>query len=137
MTTESQSIEIPNRLDAMSDMELWLAGLGQAWELSPQLAFALDLVVNEAVTNIIQYAYADDAEHSISVSISNRPEGLLVAINDDGTPFNPLDHPEMVFATDLQSATIGGRGIHLIRTHSARQHYRRESGRNILELVLV
>jgi anti-sigma regulatory factor (Ser/Thr protein kinase) len=127
---------IANRLSEMVEVERWIAGLAVDWALPERTAFAVDLVVNEAVTNIISYAFADDASHPIRISLTNGAESVTVEIEDGGLAFNPLAAPSRVEASDLEHASIGGRGIHLIKAYSDEQHYAYISGSNRLRLVV-
>lgn len=132
----TRALSITNQLSELADVERWLAQLMEDWAVPPKTAFAVDLVVNEAVTNTISYAYSDEAPHAISIALSDAAETITVEIEDDGAPFNPLAADAMVVGTDLEHAEIGGRGIHLMKTFSDAQDYRYISGRNTLKLVL-
>jgi anti-sigma regulatory factor (Ser/Thr protein kinase) len=60
-----------------------------------------------------------------------------MVIEDDGQPFNPLlDAP----APDLGAATeerpIGGLGLHMVKKMTRSLTYRREGGRNRVDVVL-
>lgn len=50
--------------------------------------------------------------------------------------FGPLAAPAIATGTDLAHATIGGRGIHLIKSYSHEQCYSYVSGANRLKLVI-
>jgi anti-sigma regulatory factor (Ser/Thr protein kinase) len=132
----SQRVVLDNRLGELARVERWLADLVEAWGLSPKTAFTLDLLVNEAVTNVITHGYDDDLTHQIELTVADTEDALVVEVVDDGRPFNPLEAPPMVVGSDLEHASIGGRGIHLMRTYSKAQSYRYDSGANRLTLVL-
>ncbi len=132
--TGRERLVIDNRLAELVRVEVWLARLFEAWGLSAKTAYAVDLVVNEAVTNVITHGYADDAAHAISLTLPDTPEAVEVEVEDDGRPFNPLEAPAMVRGEDLAHASIGGRGIHLMKSYSAAQDYRYVSGKNRLTL---
>lgn len=127
---------IQNRLLEMSRVERWLAGFIEKWEIPAGAGFAVDLVINEAVANVISHAYRDGADHQIAVSLTDTPEAVVVEIVDDGEAFNPFDAPAMATASDLEQAAIGGRGIHLIKSYSDDYDYRRVAGRNRLRLAI-
>jgi anti-sigma regulatory factor (Ser/Thr protein kinase) len=125
---------IANRLPELAVVERWLAEIADDWGLPPKTAFAIDLVINEAVTNVVSYGYRDNASDTISISLTNQTDAVDVEIIDSGAAFNPLDQPPMEIGADLEHADIGGRGIHLIRTYSQGQSYGFVSGRNHLKL---
>ena len=131
-----QTLVIGNRLSEFARVEAWLAQLLEQWAISTELAFAIDLVLNETVTNVISYAYEDTANHQIAITITDGPEAVGVEVVDDGKPFDPLQAPKIVTAHDLEHAAIGGRGIHLIKSYADEHYYRRIAGHNRLTLLL-
>lgn len=131
-----QTLVIDNRLGEFIRVEAWLAGLADQWGLAPKTAFAVDLVVNEAVTNTITHGYVDDRVHAITITLSDTDAAVTIEVVDDAEPFNPLDHRAANVVTDLDHAAIGGRGIQLIRTYADRLDYSFLSGCNRLKLGL-
>jgi anti-sigma regulatory factor (Ser/Thr protein kinase) len=127
---------IGNQLSELAGIERWLADLVVEWGLSDKTAFALDLVLNEAVTNAITHGYPDGGSDSITITLTDAGDSLVLEIEDRGRPFDPLAARAMVTATDLAHAAIGGRGIHLIKSYSQAQCYSYVSGANRLKLVV-
>lgn len=137
MAGDPQStLVIENRLTEFVRAEAWLAQLLDEWAIPRKLGFAIDLVLNEAVTNVICYAYEDVAPRPIAITLTNGSAAVVIEVVDDGKPFNPLHAPPMAVAEGLKGASIGGRGIHLIKSYADEQHYRRVGGRNRLTLLL-
>jgi anti-sigma regulatory factor (Ser/Thr protein kinase) len=127
---------IENRLGEMARVERWLAEVSAALALSQRTAFAVDLVINEAVANVISYAYRDTAIHPIRISLALQPATVIVEVEDDGEPFDPFATPPGSPASALEDAAIGGRGILLIRSYTTSHEYRRVAGRNRLLLAI-
>ncbi len=96
--------------------------------------YAVNLALEEMVTNIVKYGYDDLERHAIQVSL--RVEGAMatLVLEDDGHAFNPLDVPAPDVRQSLQERPIGGLGIHLTRKMAASMEYRRDGGRNILTI---
>jgi anti-sigma regulatory factor (Ser/Thr protein kinase) len=132
--TQEEDLVIENRLGELSRAELWLSALMEAWSVPEQAVFAVDLVMNEAVTNVISHAYRDDRTHEIRISLRRDDDAIEIEVIDDGEAFDPLSAPAPVVPTDLEGAAIGGRGIHLIGSFTDDQQYRRDSGLNHLWL---
>ena len=130
------SLTIENRLSELARVERWLADLMGRWAVSDRTVFAVDLVMNEAVTNVIDHAYSDNLTHQITITLANAPDGIVIGILNDGKAFNPFDAPQFEASEDLAQAPIGGRGIHLIKSYSVAHHYGRVAGRNHLTLVI-
>lgn len=99
-------------------------------ESHPQLAQIARLVLEEMGTNIIKYGYDDSEPHLVQVRFKAGPPAQLI-IEDDGHPFNPLqDAPTAAIDAELEDRPIGGLGIHMVKTMTAAQSYRRSDGRN-------
>lgn len=126
---------IPNRLDALRPMSEWLDESIRAGGLPEALAFKFDLCANEAVTNIISYAYTDGAPHDISLRLFREGGAVSLEIVDDGVAFNPLQRPQHAAPARLEDADVGGLGVDLIRSFMSECRYVRRDGRNVLTLT--
>ena len=104
--------------------------------LAHKLAHALELAVNEALTNIISYAYGDGAPHAIVVTLRAHADHILVEVEDDGVAFNPLKVPVEDPPESLEKARPTGRGILLMRGFMDELRYRHRDKKNVLTMVL-
>jgi anti-sigma regulatory factor (Ser/Thr protein kinase) len=129
-----ERIVIANQLSELRRMTQWLHESAAASGVADSAIFLLDFCANEAVVNIISYAYGDKLCHDITLQLHKTGAGARLEIRDDGKPFNPLDAPEHEPPRALDDATIGGLGIHLIRRLLPRCQYRRAGGVNVLSL---
>jgi anti-sigma regulatory factor (Ser/Thr protein kinase) len=103
--------------------------------LPDRMLHDVQLALEEHLTNIVRYAYQDDQPHRIKVRLAlNRPE-LRIEVEDDGRPFNPLEHPTPDVSLPIDRKPVGGLGIHMIRKSLDGLEYRREEARNILVMV--
>jgi serine/threonine-protein kinase RsbW len=130
-------LAVASTLDGLKEgsaaLDAWLKriGAGQDAENRAQLVF------DEIVTNIIRYAFDDKAEHRIGLSFTVSGDALMLGFEDDGRDFDPRCVPEIIHASSLDKATIGGRGLHLVRKAARKVEYERtESGRNRLTVIL-
>ena len=126
---------ISNQISALRQMSTWLDTIIRPLGIAEELVFNLDLCADEAVTNIISYAYPENGVHEIALQLSIWNEALSLEIEDDGVAFNLLDWPEHVRPESLDDASIGGLGIDLIRNFMDECSYSRQQGRNILKMV--
>lgn len=112
-------------------MTEWLRNAGKSMDLPESLTWNLDLCANEAVTNIISYAYKDHDRHYIDLRLElTENQVLSLTIQDDGMPFNPFEVPPPVPYDTIENAKIGGLGIHLIRSLMDECDYCRSNGKN-------
>ena len=130
----SADYRLKNDLAQTRQIEGWVREFAGAAQLSSSVRQALDLSLVEWVTNIISYAYTDDAEHWITIHFATSPGEARVEIEDDGREFNPLTRPPVDTSRPLEERGIGGLGIHMITQLMDTVEYRRAEGRNILTL---
>jgi anti-sigma regulatory factor (Ser/Thr protein kinase) len=128
-------LSIRNRLDELGRASAWLARFADSLALPAETVFRLDLGLTEALTNVIAYAYPDRAEHEIRIRLEAEGAAVLLEVEDDGMPFDPLRAERPPLPGTLEEAPIGGLGIHLIRSMLDECHYRREAGKNRLTML--
>jgi len=116
-------------------MSLWLNEAIREIGLSDELQFNFDLCANEAVTNIISYAYPEIGMHKISLQMNSAGGLVWLEIEDDGIPFNPLKKPQHKQPASLEEARIGGLGVDLIRNFMEECTYTRRNGKNVLKMI--
>jgi anti-sigma regulatory factor (Ser/Thr protein kinase) len=91
-------------------------------------AYVVNLAVEELATNILKYGYDDDQPHRIGLHLEVQPEAVVVSLEDDGHPFDPLTAPAPTGATEDREP--GGLGLALIRRLSRDMRYERRDGKN-------
>jgi sigma-B regulation protein RsbU (phosphoserine phosphatase) len=97
----------------------------------------ITLALEEILANIQKYAYADKAEHEISVTLAYGDNNFTAKVIDDGRPFNPLEIGQPDTAAPIDARIEGGLGIFLARNIMDGMEYRRENDKNILYLKKV
>jgi anti-sigma regulatory factor (Ser/Thr protein kinase) len=106
-------------------------------EISPKSSYALELALEEMITNIVKYGYDDSEEHFIEVILEDTGAGeLKLSLSDDGHEFNPLEILKPDTSSKVDSRPVGGVGIHLTRSMVDRMEYARERGRNLLRIFI-
>ena len=131
-----QKLEIKNRLDDLEAVSEWVNDCADRFQLTPKCAFRLDLILSEAITNVIQNAYRDEVDHIILITLEPKGNTVITELQDDGFPFDPTQNPAITLPTSLETATEGGLGIHLIRSYTEALYYRRQDDRNILTMIV-
>ncbi|MDD5727123.1 MAG: ATP-binding protein [Victivallales bacterium] len=105
-------------------------------KFSEQLIFCLNVCLEEMLTNIIKYAYDDEARHKIEIRMEVANEIITLTIIDDGHEFNPLEMEKPDTTLDLQHREIGGIGIFLTCQMANKIVYERKGDRNYLRIFL-
>jgi phosphoserine phosphatase RsbU/P len=129
-------VEIKNDLSEIERLARIVDDFGRRHRLNAETTHNLKVALDEILTNIISYAYADAGDHTILTRFSLDPGHLTVELDDDGRAFDPLKAPEPDTKQLLEERPIGGLGIHLVRKLVDALEYRRQNDRNILVMRL-
>ena len=125
---------VENRIEELSSLAEEIEELANGWKLSPGLAMNINLVLEEALSNIIFYAFPDNIKHEIKISLLLNSRRLTIEIIDDGIPFNPLSHDIPDITLSAEERPVGGLGIFLISKIMDEMNYIRKENQNILTL---
>ena len=104
-------------------------------DLSPEIAYAVNLSIDEILTNTISYGYQDDEPHRIEIVVRLEGESLVVVIVDDSAPFDLSATPEADLDASLEEREIGGLGLFLVHQMMDKVEYERVDGRNVVTLT--
>lgn len=100
------------------------------------LLFKIRLSIEEAVENVVRYAYqTGNGWMEVSTSLDKQNFELTIELRDAGTPFNPLDRDDPDITLPAEERNIGGLGIFLCKQLMDSINYRYEDGCNILTMV--
>lgn len=107
----------------------------EASGLSPEDMGSVEIVLAEALNNIVEHAYPEGETGDIRLVIRRRPAGLMIEVRDRGRPMPkgraPLgNHPMSEFHEDPMPE--GGYGWFLIRELVRDLVYDRREGENFL-----
>ena len=102
--------------------------------LSDKDLFALQIVVEELVTNVIDYGGVPAGEHAVHVELSAEAGQLLIRLADRGKEYNPLLREDPDVTLPAEQRPIGGLGVHFCKKLTDAQEYERRDGCNVLTL---
>lgn len=105
--------------------------LGIGKPLAPKLRLALE----EAVVNVMEYAYPRGEKGNIDIRATYDGEHLRLIISDNGIAFNPTKTASVDTTLTAEERPVGGLGILLMRELMDSVNYERIDGRNILTLT--
>ena len=100
------------------------------------LKFKLRLSIEEAVENVVRYAY-DGGIGWLEAGINFDQDSLVLTIElrDAGVPFNPLEKEDPDVTLSAEDRKIGGLGIFLCKKMMDSIQYRYEDGNNVLTMT--
>ena len=122
-------------LDHLHEMLTWILSKAKTMGFQGKELHQLELASEEALVNIIHYAYADRGGE-IEMSISATPSAICIEICDQGKFFNPLKfEPTKNQNKPLVEREVGGLGIQLMRQCLDELLYTRKGEKNSLTLI--
>jgi sigma-B regulation protein RsbU (phosphoserine phosphatase) len=92
------------------------------------------LAVEEAVVNVINYAYLPEITGNIDVQAISDGQWLKFVITDNGVAFDPTEKEKADTTLSAEDRPIGGMGILLVRELMDSINYERTDGKNVLTL---
>lgn len=134
---DCRKIVLHNRIEEIGRMATFLEEMGEELNLSPEVSFNIHLALEEAVSNVIMYAYPQGEEHAFALTVRHVDNRLIFKIIDTGKEFDPTRQPDADVTLSLEERPIGGLGIFLIRRIMQAVEYRRVGDKNILTMVKV
>ena len=135
MNEASLEISLGNELREIAGVAAQVDRFCADHRLLPGLAYAVNLAIDEILTNTISYGYEDRERHRIEVIVNLEADQLVVVIVDDSMPFDLGLAPERDLDLSIEDTALGGLGLYLVHQMMDRVDYRREAGCNIVTLV--
>jgi anti-sigma regulatory factor (Ser/Thr protein kinase) len=129
-----KSIILANDISEINKLSQFIDEIGEEFSLTPDIIFNLNLVLEEAVVNIINYAYPKEEHQSIFLSAKLQDGSIVFVLTDTGKEFDPTMAPEADITLSAEDRPIGGLGIFLIRQIMNQVKYERIEGKNVLTL---
>jgi len=140
-----RSVSLTDDIKEVGKLAEFVEKIAEEKHLDKKLTSSINLALEEAVTNVIVYAYKGDKEpedlagtrkgKKINVTATLRDKEIEFQITDSGKAFNPLDTPKVDINAAMDNRPIGGLGIHLFRNIMDLVTYSRSNGQNILTLT--
>lgn len=95
------------------------------------------LILDELVTNVINYAYPDGEEHTFTLELrKDCCDKIFMKLTDDGIPFDPLAKDKPDTESSLEEREIGGLGIFIVKQLSEVVEYSRKDDKNHLNVTV-
>ena len=104
-----------NRVSEIDKLPAFIEEVVSEGGLPAELVFNFNLALEEAVSNVILYAYPKDEEHSLSLRARIAQGTITFVLSDSGKPFDPTVVKDADVSLSAQERGIGGLGIFLVR----------------------
>jgi serine/threonine-protein kinase RsbW len=114
--TTGERLNLGSRLSELAVIPPWIERLAERHAISANTQFAMDLCLEEVLSNIIRHGYSNKPDFPIVVQFTGPAEDYYkFIVEDEAPPFNPVIAPVLPAAGSPDEVQIGGNGIRLLR----------------------
>ena len=135
MDPVTRSIRLYNEIGQIRKLTDFVEGIAEELQMDPALAFGMNLALEEAVTNVILYAYNKGTNGYVDIDVIQYEDTVKFILSDSGKPFDPTAVPDADVTLKAEDRKIGGLGIFLVRQIMDDVRYEYKNGRNILSMT--
>ena len=133
--TSERHLLIHNDIQQIPQLADFVETIAEEKHLDHSLTLSLNLALEEAVTNVIMYAYPEGTDGLVDIEAIIREHSLSFVISDSGQPFDPTALPDADVSQSIENRQVGGLGIYLVRSIMDSVSYERNGGKNILSMT--
>ena len=128
-----RSITLPNDIATITQLSELVETVCEEKGLDMALTMNLNLALEEAVVNVMSYAYPD-SQGDVKVDIIIDDQKVVSILTDSGIPFDPTQKGDVDTTLPAEERPIGGLGIHLVKQIMDKVSYQYVDNQNILTL---
>ena len=128
-------LTLHNDIEEIPRLQTFMQSIADETGIGHALAMSLNLALEEAVSNVMLYAYPPDTEGLVYVLAHIGEDRIDFRVSDNGIPFDPTVAAEPDLTADVKDRPIGGLGIFLVKRIMDKVSYSRENGKNILSMT--
>lgn len=131
-----KTVTFPATYESLAAISKFVIAAAESAGLDEKAVYSLQLAVDEACSNIIEYAYEDVEAQEITCTCRVSDRSITVTLRDEGRPFNPEEAPEPDLCSPLEERQVGGLGLYFIRQLMDEVYFScSPDGGNVLTLV--
>ena len=128
-------ITLHTDIQEVPQLAAFIDEVAEACGIDMATAMSLNLAMEEAVVNVMNYAYPAGTVGNVDIDAEFDDGKLTFILSDSGTPFDPTQAGEPDLTLGAEDRPIGGLGIFLVRQIMDSVEYRYSDGKNILTLT--
>ncbi len=129
-----QEISLDNEIEQLKTATTWIEQSLELLNIPQTLEYTINLVIEEAFSNIVFYAYEPGQKGKIDISLDVEGEYVVIELKDQGKPFDPtaMDSPDTTLPAEQRQ--IGGLGVFLMKKMTDQVSYNRDNLTNKLTI---
>ena len=132
-----ETLTLNNDIRQVPKLNAFTDSVAEKLHLDNSLAYQLRLATEEAVVNVMKYAYPVETQGEITISVMSDGHRLKMIIVDNGIPFDPTMIEKTDTSLSAEERPLGGLGFLLVRELMDTINYERENNQNILTLIKI
>ena len=129
-----RSITLTNDILQVPQLAEFIDHVCEAMGFDELTTMQMNLAIEEAVVNVMNYAYPEGTTGSVNIEVQANDARLKFVISDSGKHFDPTSVAEADTTLSAEDRSIGGLGIYLVRQLMDSVNYERIGGFNVLTL---
>jgi sigma-B regulation protein RsbU (phosphoserine phosphatase) len=131
-TTEvkENKITVEAKMENLKEVTAFISSNLDKINYQSKIKTEIEIAVEEIFSNIAQYAYKQE-RGNVNITIRTENE-VVIRFEDNGQPFNPLEHESPDFNIPIKDREIGGLGLHLVKNIMDKVEYSRQNDKNLL-----
>ena len=129
-----ESLVLQNDVRQVKSLNAFVQQVTERLGIEASLAKQIKLAVEEAVVNVMDYAYPAGMTGDIDLQVTSDGQWLKFVITDRGVAFDPTEKEKADTSLSVEDRPVGGMGILLVRELMDSINYERTDGRNVLTL---
>ena len=130
----SEELTLHNDVKEVEALGPFVKQIAEQLGIEKSLAGKLRLALEEAVVNVMEYAYPKGTKGEVNVRATSNGNRLKFIITDSGVSFDPTEVEAADTTLSAEERPVGGLGILLVRELMDSINYERIDGKNILTL---
>ena len=133
-TILSERLTLSCDLARVPELNDFIMSIAERLGMDTATSAQVQLAVEEAVVNVMNYAYPDGRKGFVTIKAMSDGHELRIVVIDSGTAFDPTSKEKADVTLSFEDRPIGGLGIFLVREIMDTINYERTDNRNILTM---
>ena len=125
---------LSNDVQEVPQLGVFVEEVCEAAGLDMGTTMKMNLAIEEAVVNVMNYAYPSGTKGEVRIEAKAREDYVEFVISDDGRPFDPTGVKDVDTTSPAEERSIGGLGIFLVKHYMDKVKYKYIDGQNVLTL---
>ena len=131
---KTRRLVLPNDIETIPQLNEFIDSVAEEVGLEMSLTMSLNLALEEAVVNVMEYAYPEGQKGNVEIEVTADQQWMTFVIMDTGIAFDPTTKEDADTTLSAEERPIGGLGIFLGRQLMDVIDYKRQDNKNVLTL---